>query len=194
MNRVGLDQIALAQLRRTLARTVAAPRVTPCPDPYPPTTCACRVTSWHGMRGLQQGDARLLQALFERIKEKPARVWTNVPLCWPTEECPHDYCDWQRRQYQAAWARRIDAVIQWPAETWIVEAKVQADHYALGQCLFYAWHAPRTYENLADARTVCITDRLAPDLDELYSAYGIDVVELPFVLDDIDPREGPLVH
>jgi hypothetical protein len=129
-------------------------------------------------RGLSGNDAALLWHWLDGLEGKPDELHTHVPV----GTVPAPPAGWDdaagRREIEALWPRRIDAVARFGADWWLVECKPQADHYCLGQILCYAFWWAAVPGAVALSRVVVLTDVADRDCLRAFFAYGVEVVEV----------------
>lgn len=133
-----------------------------------------RPASW---RGLSDGDHRLLGLFVESLGTVPDELHTHVPVGLPDEIPAERIGGVSHRLYERLWPRRIDAVMRFGDVWWLVECKVGAAHYVLGQCLCYAMWWLWECQPLSLDRIVVATDRCDDGVRAVLEVCGIQVVE-----------------
>ncbi|MEE8478137.1 MAG: hypothetical protein V3S19_07185 [Gemmatimonadales bacterium] len=86
-----------------------------------------------------------------------------------------------RRLIRGVYPRRIDLMILFGQTWWMVEGKIAARHYVLGQILSYAFWWERGAQRGKLGRLVVVTDAVDPDMRPVFRAAGVDLVELSAV-------------
>ena len=136
------------------------------------------MTRPRGWLGLSHRDCRLLQDWLITLEPQPDELHTHVPVgSIPTLEPLHD-SEFNRKQLESLWPRRIDAVLRLGDVWWIVECKPDANHYVLGQVVCYRFWWQRDAVECPLGRCLVITDRCDEDVLPVLEENQIDVVEL----------------
>jgi hypothetical protein len=128
--------------------------------------------------GLSAGDHDLLVRYLGKLGVEPDELHTHVPVGMPDDLAEDQLEGVSKRLYSQLWPRRIDAVLRFGDKWWLVECKVNAAHYVLGQCLCYAMWWFRECQPLELDRIVVVTNVCDTGVAMVLSACGIDVVEL----------------
>lgn len=127
--------------------------------------------------GLVAADRGLLQRFLSRLGRAPDELHTHVPVGrapWPASGVD----DFARRQIESCWARRIDALLRFGSEWWLVECKPSATHHVLGQVLCYVYWLTRDRPDLELARVLVVTDWADPELLPVLGCCGVGCVEV----------------
>jgi len=134
--------------------------------------------------GVAADDSRLLEVWLGRLPVAPDELHTSVPVGMSDLGLDDYDVEWQRRFVAGAYPRRIDAIVRFGHDWWLIECKPAADHYCLGQILAYAywWECVVAGGELADV--VVLTDEVAGDCMPVFAAFGVTVIELGRVLDE----------
>lgn len=150
----------------------------------------CPLKHVHVWRGLSGDEKRIVKGHLATTLRGATSVCCRVQVgsvpYWQASEV-----EWRRDlELEALYRKRIDLVFQDDEAWWIVEVKPRASYVALGQVLFYTWHARREYRELALARSMILTDRADDDLPPLCGMYDVRLVQTPGVgVADVCERE-----
>lgn len=133
--------------------------------------------------GLSPDDRELLRIWLSLLPAEPDELHTSVPVGLNDLGLDDYDVEWQRRFVAGAYPRRIDAMVRFGADWWLIECKPAADHYCLGQILAYAWWWESVVAGGELADVVVLTDQAAGDCMPVFFAFGVTVIELGPVLD-----------
>jgi hypothetical protein len=133
--------------------------------------------------GLRADDATLLAAWLGGLAEQPDELYTGVPVGPVPKLDGKAAATAVGAGYLASCAWRVDAVVRFGADWWLLECKPGAMHYTIGQVLFYRhwWGRTAGYPELAVVAIV--SDLAEPDIVPVCREYGIVVVEVGEVLE-----------
>jgi hypothetical protein len=185
--RVCLAQAAelLSNPRHFIPTTQLAPPTDPalCPERLDarPLSPILNSRRWHG---LSWRDKHLLGLVVDRLPGPEIELWTDVPVCLPADLPPDPRPYDITATYKYAWSRKADAIIHYADYWWLAECKPCADYVALGQLLFYVYHARRLYAELCGVLPLLITDQCSSDTVPLFQTLGIPIIECGRVLSD----------
>lgn len=132
--------------------------------------------------GLREEESTVLRAYLQEISlEGLQRIRTS----WPVGE-GEDVGGPTEAQAQAAndlskW--KVDAILDWPGRTEVIEIKSRATHTAIGQVTAYAFALSDTPEERSTFRTTVIAFRVHPDFPRFARATGTTWHTVP----DADP-------
>lgn len=129
--------------------------------------------------GLSRRDKDLLGAFLESLDRRPDEFHTHVPVgrLPAVDDAAGDA--FTRKQIESLWPRRIDAMMRFGREWWLVECKPDANHYVLGQLLCYWYWLRRDCPTINCRRLVLVTDTCDPEVLPVLERCGVSVVELP---------------
>lgn len=128
--------------------------------------------------GLRDGESRVLQALLEERNTDGLR---RVRTSWPVGQGEEIEA---RTQAQADAARdlsrwKVDAILDFPGRTEIVELKSRATHTAIGQAAAYSLALADEPEERSTHRLTVGAFRVHPDLPRFARATGTQLHTVP---------------
>ena len=133
-------------------------------------------------RGLSGDDAVLLAVWLDGLERLPDELHTDVPVGVELPASLGWEPGWVRRMAERNLARRIDAIVRFGFEWWLLECKPGCDHYCLGQVLGYAFWWESVVRGGELSRVAVVTDRAEDGMVGLYLAYGVEIFEVGEVL------------
>ena len=144
-----------------------------------PSTSTLRDVAYpRGWLGLSAGDRDLLVPFLAGLDPQPDELHTHVPVgSCPRLRPEHDTRQWQDL-VRGVYPRRVDAALRFGRGWWLVEAKVDANHYVIGQVLCYAFWWREQLGGKPLSEVVVVTDQVDPDTRRVMLAAGIRVVEI----------------
>jgi hypothetical protein len=84
--------------------------------------------------------------------------------------------DWINNVIAATSQKRIDVVAETKDSIWIIELKPRGGMSAVGQLLAYEVLYNIKFKPIKPLKKVMMCERMAPDLDIVYSSYGIEII------------------
>ncbi len=128
--------------------------------------------------GLSMLDDALLKRWLLDLGSEADELHTHVPIGERPVELEDMMCPRMQRMADAAWPRRIDAVLRYGKKWVLVECKPAADHHALGQVLCYKfwWQQTAGLPPLSSVRVV--TDACDRDCRTAFAHFGVMVDEV----------------
>lgn len=128
--------------------------------------------------GLAYRDRRLLELFVGGLGVVPDELHTHVPVGTQRVLPGLPLGDEAQRIVQGCWPRRIDAVMRFGVEWWLVECKPDANHYCLGQVLCYVFWWQRDCPGRDLSQVLVVTDVCDRDVLPVFDACGVSVVEV----------------
>lgn len=128
--------------------------------------------------GLSNRDRTLLQRFLGSLREDPDELHTHVPVGRLPAVDDAELDAFTRKQIESLWPRRIDAMLRFGSEWWLVECKPDANHYVLGQLLCYWYWLSRDCPKISCRRLVLVTDVCDPEVLPVLERCGVSVLEL----------------
>lgn len=128
--------------------------------------------------GLSEGDRRLLVRYFQLSAVQPDEFHTHVPVGQVPRLRSEHRTERNRRLVGGCYPRRVDAAMRFGRWWHLVEAKVDANHYVIGQVLCYAFWWRKNRADLPLGRVVVLSDVVESDIRAVMVANGIVVVEV----------------
>lgn len=128
--------------------------------------------------GLRTEESRLLrQYLWESGTDSIKRLRTSVEV-GPAEDVPNLDDPYREMAFRLnRW--KIDAVIDYPSRTDVVELKSRAQHTGLGQAIGYGFYLGKVAHERSNPRLLVVAFREHPAVRELARAIGAEVHLVP---------------
>lgn len=139
--------------------------------------------------GLRKEESRLLRGyLFDVGTDSIERLRTQVEV-GPGEDVPG--LDQEFREMAFRLSRwKIDAVIDYPGRTDLIELKSRATHTSLGQVVGYAYYLGQLDEERTNPRLLVVAFREHPAVRKFAQALGAEVHTVP----DADVTSASRAH
>jgi len=129
-----------------------------------------------------------MPARYPHMKADEQAIWERFErrLPWRAErieydlrlgegvELPPDTPEWVRKMAWSLSTKRVDVMVETPAEFVIVEVKDRAGLGAIGQLLGYLSLFTRQYRPRKRVRLALVCESLAPDVAPVLVEYGIE--------------------
>jgi len=131
-----------------------------------------------GWLGLSGGDCDRLVRFIDVLGVEPTELHTHVPVGRIEGIDDVDPNDPMYRVLLGRWPYRIDAVLCFGAENWIVECKEDLTHFVLGQVLCYCYWWLRDVGGRHLTRAMIVCDHADVDVLPVAKFLGADVVVL----------------
>lgn len=153
-----------------------------------------------GWAGVNGGDLPILERFLGLLEVEPDEMHTHVgcgvaetdevlaacnalPVIGNTRfaracDLANRKRDASRRIFESLWPRRIDCMLRFGSAWWLIEAKVDAAHYVLGQCLCYVYWLSQDCPGLRVTRVVVATNKCDDGVERVLKACGVDVIEV----------------
>jgi len=128
--------------------------------------------------GLSKRDRGLLLRFLAVLKVGPDELHTHVPVGRLPAVDDSELDAFTRKQIESLWPRRIDAMLRFGREWWLVECKPDANHYVLGQLLCYYYWLCRDCPQISCRRLVLVTDVCDPEVLPVLERCGVTVLEV----------------
>lgn len=128
--------------------------------------------------GLRTEESRLLRAyLLDVGTDDIQRLRTAVGV-GPAEDIQHFEPNFREMAFRLSqW--KIDAIINWPGRTDVIELKSRATHTALGQAVGYGFYLGQVAHERTNPRLKVVAFREHPALRDLARALGAEVHLVP---------------
>ncbi len=131
-----------------------------------------------GWYGLSIGDADRLERFIAGLDVIPSALHTHVPVGRIEGFDDLGREDPMRRVMLGRWPYRIDAVLIFGHDHWIIECKECLTHQVLGQVLCYCYWWCRDVVEREMTRAVIVVDHVDEDVRPVSRYLGADVVEV----------------
>ncbi len=130
---------------------------------------------WPGLTAI---DGAIFEAFVIANQESIQEIYTDVPcgLCALPPEWMRN--DAGRRQLEAIYPLRIDAIVKAGGIWHVVEVKPDAGYGSLGQVLTYIYWAKLTCPDLAEAMPCVVTDRVQDAVKPVFEQLNVTVFEV----------------
>jgi len=124
--------------------------------------------------GLGPTDTELMTAFLKKYGGRYEKAEYNIRVGQGLQ-LGKEYTESIRIAAKALTQHRIDACFWDDKRLYIAEAKAYAGTTALGQLLTYEILYRKTYHYKGPIQLILITDSLQPDMEEVFTAYNIDI-------------------
>jgi hypothetical protein len=129
-------------------------------------------------RGLRQEESDVLRAYLRDVgTDSLQRLRTAWPVGEGERPARLDPAFQQLAQNLSRW--KIDAVLDWPNQTEIVELKSRATHTAVGQVVFYSLALGEVPDERSDFKLSVVAFRSHPDLEQRVRRVGVGLHTVP---------------
>ncbi len=130
---------------------------------------------WPGLTAI---DGAIFEAFVERNKSVIDEIHTDVPcgIC----ACPPAWLrtDKGKRQLEAMYPLRIDAVVRSGGIWHVIEVKPDAGYRSLGQVLAYTFWVKQTNPALSEAVSCIVTDRVQEVIRPVFDIHDVKIFEV----------------
>ncbi len=126
--------------------------------------------------GLSPADHVLLSQYMAQLQTQPDEIHTHIPVGMGDTTAPPGYSESMHRCMRALWPRRVDAALRYGADWHMIEAKVHAAHYVLGQILCYAFWWRRDCPEAKLTKLIVVTDHCQDDVPAALAFHNVELI------------------